>query len=126
MNRYCWLLINLRFIPTVKPTRCTSFSNSLFLHNNLHVSDGLSAHHQEFRIVHTVTVICQTDTATCLLAGTRWNCSCAKINNLRNWCIWFGFTVGIYYDERTYERQILRFIILNFSTCVLLAEHLVL
>jgi hypothetical protein len=52
----------------VKPTRCTSFSNYVFLHNTLHVSDGLSVHHQELKIVHTVTGICQTDTATCLLA----------------------------------------------------------
>jgi len=34
----------------------------------LHVSDGLSVHHQEFRTVHTATGICQTDTAVCLLA----------------------------------------------------------
>jgi hypothetical protein len=33
----------------------------------------------------------------------RWNC---RINNLRN-SAFFGFTVGIYYDARTYERQIL-------------------
>ena len=31
----------------------------------LHVSDGLSVHHKEFRTVHTVTGICQTDTAVC-------------------------------------------------------------
>ena len=37
--------------------------------NTLHVSDGLSVHHQEFKTVHTATVICQTDTAVCLLAS---------------------------------------------------------
>jgi len=31
----------------------------------LHVSDGLSVHHQEFKIVHTATGICLTDTAVC-------------------------------------------------------------
>jgi len=36
--------------------------------NTLHVSDGLSVHHQEFQIVHTATGVCQTDTAVCLLA----------------------------------------------------------
>jgi len=41
----------------------------------LHVSDGLSVHHQEFNTVHTATGICRTDTAVCLLAGTRWNTS---------------------------------------------------
>jgi len=30
----------------------------------VHVSDGLSVHHQEFTTVHTATGICQTDTAT--------------------------------------------------------------
>ena len=33
----------------------------LFWSNNLHVSDGLSVHHQEFKTVHTVTGICQTE-----------------------------------------------------------------
>jgi len=35
----------------------------LFLNDTLHVSDGLSVHHQQFKIVHTATVICQTDIA---------------------------------------------------------------
>ena len=37
--------------------------------NTLHVSDGLSVHHQQFKTVHTATGICQTDTADCLLAS---------------------------------------------------------
>jgi len=41
----------------------------LFWNDTLHVSDGLSVHHQEFKTVHTATGICQTDTAVCLLAG---------------------------------------------------------
>jgi len=40
----------------------------LFWNNTLHVSGGLSIHNQEFKIVHTATGMCQTDTATCLLA----------------------------------------------------------
>ena len=40
----------------------------LFWNDTLHVSDGLSVHHQEFKTVHTATGICQTDTAVCLLA----------------------------------------------------------
>jgi len=36
----------------------------LFWKDKLHVSDGLSVHHQEFTTVHTATGICQTDTAT--------------------------------------------------------------
>ena len=35
----------------------------------LHVSDGLSVHHQEYKTVHTATGICQTDTAVGLLAS---------------------------------------------------------
>jgi len=41
----------------------------LFWNNTLHVSDGLSVHHQEFKAVHTATGICQTDTVVCLLAS---------------------------------------------------------
>jgi len=39
----------------------------LFWNNTLHVTDGLSIHDQEFKIVHTATDTCQKDTATCLL-----------------------------------------------------------
>jgi len=53
----------------------------LFWNDTLHVSDGLSAHLQQFKTVHTATDICQTDTANCLgassrqylLDGTPWN-----------------------------------------------------
>ena len=40
-----------------------------FCNDTLHVSDGLSVHHQQFKTVHTATGICQTDTAVCLLAS---------------------------------------------------------
>jgi len=39
----------------------------------LHVSDGLSVHHQESTTVNTESGICQTVSADCLLAGTRWD-----------------------------------------------------
>ena len=41
----------------------------LFWNNTVHVSDGFSVHHQQFKTVHTATGICQTDTAVCLLAS---------------------------------------------------------
>ena len=41
----------------------------LFWNNTVHVSDGLSVHHLEFKTVHTTTGICQTDTVACLLAS---------------------------------------------------------
>jgi len=44
-----------------------------FCSSTLHASDGLSIHHQKSKIVHTASGICQTDSADCLLAGTRWN-----------------------------------------------------
>jgi len=59
----------------------------LFWNDTLHVSDGLSVHHQEFKNVHTVTGVCQTDTAVCLLAGTRWK-EFHLISNL----FYFGMT----------------------------------
>jgi len=48
------------------------------LNITLHVSDGLSAHHQESKTVHRASGICQTDSADCLLAGTR----CTSFSNL--------------------------------------------
>ena len=63
---------NQMSISTVKSTRCTSVSYLFYFCNDtLHVSGGLSIYHQEFKTVHTATGICQTDTAVCLLAGTR-------------------------------------------------------
>ena len=47
--------------------QCMKFIS--FRNDTLHVSDGLSVHHQEFKTVHTATGICQTDTADCLLAS---------------------------------------------------------
>jgi len=43
----------------------------LFWNDNLHVLDGLPVLRQEFKTARTATGICQTDTAVCLLAGTR-------------------------------------------------------
>jgi len=44
----------------------------LFCNKALHVSDGLSVHHQEFKTIHTASGMCQTDTAACLLGAPRW------------------------------------------------------
>jgi len=45
----------------------------LFWNNALHISDGLSVHHQEFKTVHTASGICHTGTATCLqTAAASW------------------------------------------------------
>jgi len=45
----------------------------LFWNDTLHVSDGLSVHHQSFKTAHTATGTCQTDSAVCLLVGMRRN-----------------------------------------------------
>jgi hypothetical protein len=58
----------------------------LFWNDTLHVSDGLSVHHQEFKTVHTATGICQTDTAVCLLAGRQQFDTLVHL---------FGFTIEI-------------------------------
>jgi len=81
-------------ISIVKPTRCT---NVLFYFGmTVHVSDGLSVHHQEFKTVHTETDICQTDTAVCTVLNSRWwterpseTCRVSFQNkiNLIHWCI---------------------------------------
>jgi hypothetical protein len=54
----------------------------LYLETALHVSDGPSVHHQESKTVHTASGICQTGSADCLLAGTRWNCSSIRLRPL--------------------------------------------
>jgi len=46
-----------------KMDQCLKFI--LFLRNTLHVSDGLSVHHQEIKTVHTATCICLTYVVTC-------------------------------------------------------------
>ena len=56
-------------VSIVKATRCINVSKLFYWSNTLHVSDGLSVHHQEFKTVHTATGIRQTDTAVCLLAA---------------------------------------------------------
>ena len=56
-------------ISIVKPTRCTTVSNLFYFGMTLHVSDGLSVHHLEFKTVHTATGISQRDTAVCSLAS---------------------------------------------------------
>ena len=43
---FMWPCIVTNFF-VIKPTRCTNFTN-LFCHENLHVSDSSSVHHQEF------------------------------------------------------------------------------
>ena len=63
--------------------------------DTLHVSEGLSIHHQEFKTVHTATGICQKDTAVCLLASGRQYLLMHLV----------GFTIEIYYDAQLYERQ---------------------
>jgi len=64
--------VHSNIISIVKPTRCNNVSNLFYFWNDtLHVSDGISVHHQEFKSVHTATSICQTDTAVCLLLANR-------------------------------------------------------
>jgi len=58
----------------------------LFWNDTVNVSDGLSVHQQQLKTVHTVTGICQTDTAVCLHL--------------------VGFVIEMYYDARPYERRI--------------------
>jgi hypothetical protein len=45
----------------------------VFCSDTVHVSDGLSVHHQESKTVHTASGICQTDSADCLLANSQQN-----------------------------------------------------
>ena len=62
---------NYVYSKTNKMHRCIKCI--LFWKDTLHVSDGLSVHHQDFKTVHTATGICQTDSAVCLLASRQQN-----------------------------------------------------
>jgi len=66
--------VHSNIISIVKPTRCISVSNLFYFGNDtLHVSDGLSVHHQEFKTVHTTTkqillsACWQADSSICLV-----------------------------------------------------------
>jgi len=56
----------------------------LFWNDNLHVSYGLSVHHQEFKTVHTATGICQTNNAVCLLGVCSLELLMMDGNTVRN------------------------------------------
>jgi hypothetical protein len=51
------------------------FKFILFCSCTLHVSDGFFVHYQESKTVHTASDICYTDSAKCLVVGTRWTCN---------------------------------------------------
>jgi len=86
----CHCDANLNFLPIVKPTRSTNFSNLFYFGIRLHVSDSLSVHHQEFKTVH-ISVALRT-----VLNSWWWTerlseaCSVLFQNkiNLRNRCFW--------------------------------------
>jgi hypothetical protein len=48
-----------------KTNQMHQFLKLFILVNALHVSDGLSVHHQELKTAHTATGVCQTAAATC-------------------------------------------------------------
>ena len=73
MSKECIHFFGSLCISIVKPTRGVNVSNLFYWSYTLHVSGGLSVHHQELKTVHTATCTCQTDTAVCLLAGRTWN-----------------------------------------------------
>jgi hypothetical protein len=70
---YCWrLFIMISFYS--KTNEMHQFLKFIvFYSSTLHVSYGLFVHHQESKTVRTAKCISQTDSADCLLAGTRWN-----------------------------------------------------
>ena len=77
--------------------QCITFI--LFWNDTLHVSDGLSVHHQEFKTVHMATGICRTDTAVCLLAGTCTILSIVKATRCINVSNIFYFGITLYVSD---------------------------
>ena len=69
----------------VKPTRCTSFSNLFYFVIALYmVWTVFLSIIRSSKTVHTASGICQTDSADCLLAGTRWNISFPLASSQQN------------------------------------------
>ena len=73
----CWIIYKKyqKYTVNIECLRSISIPNKLdapmyqilFWNDTLHVSDGLSVHHQVFKTAHTATGICQTDTAVCFI-----------------------------------------------------------
>ena len=92
-----------RFVPIISRTSSTVhtepphfYSKTNYVHqciifisfwnDTLHVSDGLSLHHQKFKTVHTATGICQTHTAVCKqTAVSVWHMPVAVCTVLNFW-----------------------------------------
>jgi len=69
------------------------FKFILFCSSTLHISDGLSVHHNESKTVHTASGVCHTDSADCLLAGTRCSISFLLASSQQNL---FGIHLMLY------------------------------
>jgi hypothetical protein len=72
---------------TIKPTRCTNFSN-LFWNETLHVSDNSSVHHHQFFTVHTARVyvyILSYRFVDSFRAGSGWNILILLESCLQTW-----------------------------------------
>ena len=73
----------------------------LFWNDTLHVSGGLSIHHQEFKTVHTATGICQTDTAVCLQPMSQ----IYFILERQSTCFWRSFCPSSGVQDCTYSNR---------------------
>ena len=71
---------------------------TLFCSSTLHVSGGLSFHHQESKTAHRASGICLTDSADSLLAGTRWNISFPLASSQQNL---FDIRLMLYVQSQT-------------------------
>jgi len=54
----------------------------VFWNDALHISDGLSVHHKEFKTVHTATGMCQTGTGLCKQKFHEERFNLRKLNEL--------------------------------------------
>ena len=78
---------------------------NFFWSKTLHASAGLPVHHQELKIVHTATSICQKDTADCLLAGTSKQWAVSDICLLRYVCF---LTIDVGWKDRSIHVEFTR------------------
>jgi hypothetical protein len=61
------------YISIINPRRCSNFWNLFYFGDNpLHVSDGLSIHHKEFKTVHTATGMCQSSISLLLVSREQY------------------------------------------------------
>jgi len=106
---YCYCVVFVFFVLILKPTRCNYFSN---LFSEWNSSNSTSVHHKEFFTVNTAMVYVIKICCVCTVKNPWWwteelpeTCRVYSKNKLDELLHLVGFTIRIYSDARSPERQ---------------------